>query len=153
MQQYQEMNLAKITSTCERILQMWQFSRTGIPRDLRVYGGLIIYLMIWNTLFFAVFMFWFMFSAIVKVFSYFWDRNILWAKYPSISGRTGDLLLRIFGKVCVLPVNHLSENWITAKRRDFCHQYSHNTNFYGFYLNGHRPSHAWVIFLKFKLNP
>ena len=86
-----------------------------------------------------------MFSAIVKVFRYFWDRNILRAKSPPISGRTGDLLRTIFGKFSVFPVNHLSENWIAAKRRDFCPQYSPSTNFYGFYLIGHQPSHAWVI--------
>ena len=80
-----------MTRTCERILQKRQLSCTGIFRDLRIYGGLIVDLMIWSPLFFAVFVFWFMFSAIVKVFRYFWDRNILWALSPPISGRTDDL--------------------------------------------------------------
>ena len=51
--------------------------------------------------FLCSFVFWFMFSAIVKIYRYFWDRNILWAKSPPISGRTVDLLRTIFGKFCV----------------------------------------------------
>ena len=135
-----------MTRTYEIITQKQQLSRKGIARDLRIYGGLIVDLMIWSSLFFAVFMFWFMFSAIVKVFRYFWDRNILWVKSPPISDRSGDLLGRIFGKFCVFPVNHLSENWITAKMRYFCHQFFSSTKFYCFFLIGHQPSHAWLIF-------
>ena len=71
-------------------------------------------LTIWKFLFFSGFVFWFLFSAIVKVLRYFWDRNILWAKLPPISGRTDDLLRTIFGKFYVCPVNHLLENWMTA---------------------------------------
>ena len=73
------------------------------------------------------------------------DRNILWAKSPHISGRTDDLLRTIFGTFCVFPVNHLSENLITTKRKEFCHQYSPSTIFCGFYLIGQQPSHGWVI--------
>ena len=134
-----------MTRTYEIILMKRQLSCKDIARDLRIYGGLIVDLMLWSSLFFAGFVFWFMISAIVKVFRYFWDRNIIWAKSPPISGRTCDLLRRIFGKFCVFPVNHLSDNWITAKRRDFCRQYSRSTKFYSFYLIGHKPSHAWVI--------
>ena len=96
-----------MTRTYEIILQKRQLSWNGIACDLRIYGGLIVDLMIWSSLFFAVFVFWFMFSAIVKVFRYFWDRNILWAKYPPISGNTGDLLRRIFGKFCVFSCQSL----------------------------------------------
>ena len=71
--------------------------------------------------------------VIVKVFRYFLDRNIISAKSPTISGRTGDLLLTMFGKFYVPSVNHLSENQITAKRRVFFHQYSPSMNFYSFY--------------------
>ena len=81
----------------------------------------------------------------MKFFRQFWDRNILWAKSPPISGSTDDLLRTIFGKLCVFPVIQLSENWIIDKRRDLCHQYSPRTQFYGFYFIGHQPSHAWVI--------
>ena len=119
MQQCQEMNLAKMTRTYEIILQKRKLSCKGIARDLRIYGGFIVDLMIFSSLFFAVFLFWFMFSAIVKVFRYFRDRNILWAKSPPISGITGDLLRRIFGKFCVFPVIHLSENWIANKKEIF----------------------------------
>ena len=118
MQQCPEMNLAQMTRTYEIILQKRQLSPKGIARDLRIYGGLIVDLMIWSSLFFEVFVFWFMFSAIVNVFLYFWNRNIIWAKSPPISDRTGDLLRRIVRKFCVFLVNHLSEKWITAKRRD-----------------------------------
>ena len=34
-----------------------KLSNTGISRDLRIYGGLIVDLMIWSSLFFAVFVF------------------------------------------------------------------------------------------------
>ena len=83
-----------MTRTCESILQKRQLSCTDISRDLRIYGGLIVDLMVWSSFFFAVFVFWFMFSAIVKVFCYFWDRNILWAKSPPISCRTDDFYAR-----------------------------------------------------------
>ena len=145
MQQCQEMNLAQMTTTYEIIRKKRQLSCKGIIRDLQIYGGLIVDLMLWSSLFFAGFVFWLMFSAIVKVFRYFSDRDILWAKFLNISGRTCDLLRRIFGKFSVFPVNHLPENWITVKRRDFCRQYSPSTKFYGYYLIGHKPSHAWVI--------
>ena len=145
MQQYQEKNLPKMTRTCEIILQKRQLSYTDISRDLRINGGLIVDLMIWKFLFFSVFVFWFMFSAFMKVFRYFWDRNILWAKSSPISDRTDDLLRTIFENFCVFPVNHLLENWFTAKRRDFCHQNSPCTNFYVLDLIGHQPSNAWVI--------
>ena len=52
---------------------------------------------------------------------------------------------RLSGSFVFFTVNHLSENKSTAKIRNFCHQYSSSTNFYGFYLIGHQPSHAWVI--------
>ena len=146
MQQWQEKNLAQKTKTYEIILQERQLSCKGIARDLRIHGGLIVDLMIWSYLFIAVFVFWFMFSAIVKVFRYFWDSNTLWAKPLPISCRTGDLLRRIFGKFYVFTVNDLSENSITAKRRISCHQYFPSTKFYSLYLIGHQPSHAWVIF-------
>ena len=114
----------------------------GTPRDLRIYGALIVNLMMLSSLLFAIFVLSFMLSAIVKVFRDFWDRNILSAKSPPISDRTGDLLCLLFGKFYVFPVNHLSENWITAKRSDFCCQYSPSTNFYDFYLIGHQPNHT-----------
>ena len=79
-----------MTRTYDIIPQKRPMSCKGIVRDLRIYGGLIVDLMIWSNLFFAGFMIWFLFSAIIKVFRYFWDRNILWAKYPPISGITGD---------------------------------------------------------------
>ena len=88
MQQCQEMNLAQITKTYKIILEKRQLLCKGIGRDLRIYGGLIVDLM--SPLFCTVFVFWFMFYAIVRVFRYFWDRNILLAKYPPISGRTGE---------------------------------------------------------------
>ena len=103
-----------MTKTYEIILMKRQLPCEGITRDPRIYGWLIFDLMIWSSIFFAVFVFWFMFSAIVKVFRNVLDRNILWAKSPPIVGRTGDLLSRIFGNFCVFPLNHLSENWITA---------------------------------------
>ena len=78
MQQCQEMDLAQITRTYEIILQKRQLPCKGTALDLRIYGGLIVDLMIWSSLFVAVFVFWFMVSAIVKVFRYFWDRNILY---------------------------------------------------------------------------
>ena len=139
-------NLAQMTRTYEIILQKRQLSCKGIACDLRIYSVLIVDLMIWSSLYFAVFVFWFMFSAIVKVFRYFWNCTILWAKSLPISGRTGDLLRWIFEKFCVFPVNHLSENWITAEKRIFCHQYSPSTKFYSLYLIGHQSSHARVIF-------
>ena len=46
MQHYLEMNLAQITRTCERILQNRQFSCKGIAWDLRIYGWLVVDLMI-----------------------------------------------------------------------------------------------------------
>ena len=58
---------------------------------LGIYGfivGMMVDLMIWSSLFFAVFVFWFMFSAILKVFRTLWDRNIHSAKSPPISGLT-----------------------------------------------------------------
>ena len=146
MQQCQDMNLEQMTTTYEIIHKKRQLSCKGIARDLQIYGGLIVDLLLWKYLFLAGFVFWFMFSAIFKVVRYFLDRNILWAKFPNISGRICDLLRRIFGKISVFPVNHLSENWITAKRRDFSRQYSPSTKFYGFYLIDNKPSHVWVIF-------
>ena len=134
-----------MTTTYEIICKKQQLSCKGIARDLRIYGGLSVDLMLWKYLFFAGFVIWFMFSAIVKVFRYFSDRNILWANFPNISGRICDSLHRIFGRFCVFPVNHLSENWITVKRRDFCRQYSPSTKSYGFYLIDRKPGHAWVI--------
>ena len=38
----------------------------GIAGDLRMCGWLIVNLMTWSSLFFAVFLFWFKFSAIVE---------------------------------------------------------------------------------------
>ena len=119
MQQCQELNLAHLTRTYEIILQQRHLSCKGIARDLRIYAGLIVDLMIWSSLFIVVFVFWFISFAIVNVFRYFWDRNILRAKSPPICDRTGDLLCRMFGNFCVFPVNHLPENWITAKRTNF----------------------------------
>ena len=92
-----------MTRTYEIILQKRQLSCKVIAPDSRIYGGLIVDLMICNSFFFAVFVFWFAFSAIVKGFPYFCDRSIFWAKVPPIFDRTG----RIFGKFCVFPVNHL----------------------------------------------
>ena len=51
---------------------------------------------------------------VCEIFRYFWDRSILWAKCSLISGRIDGLLRMIFGKLCVFPVKHLLENWITA---------------------------------------
>ena len=42
MQQCQEMNLAQITRTCERMLQKRLLSCKGIAQDLRIYGGLVV---------------------------------------------------------------------------------------------------------------
>ena len=113
------MNLAKITRTCENILHKRQTDKTGMIRDPRVYVGFIFDLMFCRSLFFAVFVFWFMFSAIMKVFRYFRDRNILYAKYPPISDSTDNLLRTIFRKFCVFPFKNLSENLIPDKRRYF----------------------------------
>ena len=60
-----------MTRSCGKILQKWQLTCTGTAPDLRIYGGLIVNLMIWSSLLYAVFMFWFIFFAIVKVFRYF----------------------------------------------------------------------------------
>ena len=68
-----------------------------IARDLRIYGGLIVALVIWSSIFFAVFVFWFMFSAIVRFFVTFgiaisFERNLrpfpieLASYYPGFSG-------------------------------------------------------------------
>ena len=57
MQENQKMNLAKMTRTCERILQKQQSSCTVIYRDLWIYGGLVVDLIIRSSLFFAVFVF------------------------------------------------------------------------------------------------
>ena len=46
MQQCQEMNLAQMTRTCERIPQKRHLSCKGIARDLRIYSGLIFDLVI-----------------------------------------------------------------------------------------------------------
>ena len=46
MQQCQEMNLAHMTRTYERIIQKRQLSCKGIDRDLRIYGWFIVDLMI-----------------------------------------------------------------------------------------------------------
>ena len=132
MQQCQEMNLVQMTKTCERILKKRQLSCKGIAQDIRIYSGLIVDRIIWSSLFFAVFVFRFIFSTIVKIFRYFSDRNILGVKSPPFSGRTGNLLPTISGTFCVFPVNHLSANLITAQRRDFNHQYSPSMNFYVF---------------------
>ena len=40
------MNLSKMTMTCERILKKRQLPCTDISRDLRIYGELIVDLMI-----------------------------------------------------------------------------------------------------------
>ena len=64
-----------------------------------------------------------MFPAIVKVFRYFFGVNILFAKSPPISDRSGDLLRKIFGEC--FGFSWQSEKWITAKTRDFCRQYPH----------------------------
>ena len=116
MQQCQEKNLAQMTRTNEIILQKRQLPCKGIARDLRIYGGLIIDLLI-RFLFFAVFVFIFMFSAIVKVFRYFWiatsfERNL--RLFPIEA-----TVAIYYARFCVFPVNCLSENWFTEKRRDF----------------------------------
>ena len=46
MQLNQEMNIAQENRTCERILHKRQLSCNGIAGDLRIYGGLIVDLMI-----------------------------------------------------------------------------------------------------------
>ena len=92
---------SKMSKTCEKILQKPKLSCTGISRVLLIYVGLTVDLMIWSSLFFAVFVFWFIFSAIVEVFCYFWDRSILWVNSPPIPGRTGDLLSTNFRNFCV----------------------------------------------------
>ena len=46
MQQCQEMDLAPMTRTFARILHKRQLSCQGIARDLRIYGRLIVDLMI-----------------------------------------------------------------------------------------------------------
>ena len=53
MQQNQEMNLAQMTRTSEIILQKRQLSCKGIASDVRIYGGLIVDLMIWSYIFFG----------------------------------------------------------------------------------------------------
>ena len=60
-----------MTRTYEIIRKKRQLSCKCIARDLRIYGGLTGDLILWGSLFFAGFVFWFMFSAIVKVFRYF----------------------------------------------------------------------------------
>ena len=114
MQQCQEMNLAQLTRTYEIILKKRQLSCKGIALDLRIRGGLIVDLMIGSSLFFAVFVFWFMFFVIGKDFRYFWDRNIPSVKSPLISGRTGDLLRRIFRKFCIFFCESL------VRELDYC---------------------------------
>ena len=91
MQQYEEKNLAKMTRTCESILQKRQLLRTEISRDLRINGGLIVDLMVCSSLFVAVFVVLIHVFRDCESFCYFWDRNILLAKSPPISGRTDDL--------------------------------------------------------------
>ena len=96
--------------------------------------------------FFVVFVFWLIFSAIMNVFCYFWDRNILGAKSPPISGRSGDLLRTIFGKLCVFLSITSQRTGLLLRKRGFWHQHSPSTKFYGFYFIDHQPSHAWIIF-------
>ena len=55
------------------------------------YDGFILDMMIQCSILIAVFVFWFMFSSIVKGFRYFWDCNILEGKSPSISDWIGDM--------------------------------------------------------------
>ena len=69
MQQWQEMNLAQMTTTYEIILKKRQLSCKGIARDLRIYGGLIVDLMLWRSLFVAGVVFWFMFFRDCESFS------------------------------------------------------------------------------------
>ena len=120
MRQYPEMNLAKMTRTCERILQKRQLASTSIVRDLWMNGWLIVDLMIWSSLFLTVFL-WFdlCFPCVRKLFVTFgiatsFERNlhlfpvkfkhILFHIY--ISSRTGVLLRTIFGKFCLfLSIN------------------------------------------------
>ena len=67
------------------------------------------------------------------LFSSFGDHNIVLAKTPFVSGRTGDLLHTTVGKHCVFfSVTYQSENWI-ADNKDIllCH-YSRSTNLYVF---------------------
>ena len=60
-----------MTRTSEIVLKKRQLSCKGIALDKRIYGGLIVDLMIWSPLFYAVFVFWFITFAIVKYFRYF----------------------------------------------------------------------------------
>ena len=103
-----------MTRNYEIFLQKWQLSCKGITRDLQIYGGLIVDLIIWSSLFFAVFVFLFMFSAIGKVFRYFLGRDILWMKSPPISGRTCDLLRRILGEILCFSCQSL------VREFDYC---------------------------------
>ena len=52
-----------------------------------------------------------MFSAIVKFLNNFWDRNVFLAKYPPVTGRTGDFITYDIQQVlcisCVLSVREL----------------------------------------------
>ena len=52
-----------MTRTYEIILQKRQLSCKGIAHDIRIYCGLIVDLMSWSSLFFVVFVFWFMYEG------------------------------------------------------------------------------------------
>ena len=56
---------------------------------------------------------------VYESFRKFGDRNIVLAKYPFVSGRTGDLLRTTCGKHSAFPVNYQSENCIAENRRCF----------------------------------
>ena len=133
-----------MTRTCERILQKWQLSCTSISQDLRIYGGLIVDLMIWSSLSLQFLCFDSCFPQLWEFFVTFeitasFERNIhlfpveLTIYYARFS--------RSF--VFFLPIT-CQRTGLLLKEEIFCHQYSPWTNFHGFYLIGHQPSHAWV---------
>ena len=103
-----------MTRIYEIILQKQQLSCKGIVHDLRIYGWLIVDLMIWSSFFFAVFLFWFMYSAIMKVVRYFWDRNILWAKFPTYFRKNWRFITQDFRKVLCFSYQSL------VRELDYC---------------------------------
>ena len=115
-----------------------------LPRDLRINERLMVGPMLWYYFILHNFVFWFIFPGLWKFNVNFWDCNLVLAKSLCVSGRTGDLLLATCRKRSVFPVNHQSENCFANKRIYFLCQFSHCTNFYGFYLMDHKPCHARV---------
>ena len=111
-------------------------------RDIRIYDIIIVRLVLWYYFISSDFMFWLMFSAIMKVFCTFGDHNIVLTKSPFVSGRTSHLSRKTCGHHCIFPANYQSENWIADKRKYFLRYYSHSTNVYVLYKMDLKSIHA-----------